>query len=136
MTGWRDQRARRPAAAPGVRTRADWRGLLELAGKCAADADRNDGGEQAMRRRAELANRINVAKPDLFEREAGAATADVAKGFIRITRAFARRETVEALRRDMAAMVSDGAAFLDQRLTQLATDDFNRAHAGRPEVWG
>lgn len=136
MTGWRSEQVRRAAPKFGVRSRADWRGLLELAGKCAADADRSDGGEEAMRRRAELANRINVAKPDLFEREAGAATADVAKGFIRITRAFARRETVEALRRDMAAMVSDGAAFLDQRLTQLATDDFNRAHVGRPEVWG
>lgn len=135
MTGWRDQRARRPAV-PGVNTRADWRALLELAGKCATDADRGDGGEDAIRRRAELANRINVAKPDLFEREAGVATADTAKGFIRVTRAFARRETAESLRTDMAAMVSDMAAFLDRRLTQLATDDFKRAHAGRPEVWG
>ncbi|MGH7018758.1 MAG: hypothetical protein ACREEY_02700 [Brevundimonas sp.] len=89
-----------------------------------------------MRRRADLANRINVAKPDLFEREAGVATADAAKGFIRVTKAFARRETAEGLRTDMAAMVSDMAAFLDRRLHQLATDNFNRAHAGRPEVWG
>ena len=118
-----------------MRTRAEWLGLLDLAGRCAADVDRNDAGEEALRRRADLANRINGAAPDLFERQAGAATSDVAKGFIRITRAFARRETAEALRRGMAAMVSDGAVFLDQRLHQLATDDFNRAHAGRPEVW-
>lgn len=136
MTGWRQEQVRRAAPKFGVRTRADWRGLLELAGKCAEDADRSDGGEEALRRRADLANRINGATPILFEREAGAATTDVAKGFIRITRAFARRETAEALRREMAALVSDGAAFLDQRLTQLATDDFQRAHAGRPEVWG
>lgn len=131
---WRDRRPAAPRTA-SVNTRAQWRDLLKLAEQCAADADRGDAGSDAQVRRASLANRINTATAALFEREAGAATADAAKAFIRVTRAFARRETAEALRRDMANMVSDGAAFLDLRLTQLATDDFNRAHAGRPEVW-
>ncbi len=132
--GWN---GRKPGArAASVSTRAQWRDLLSLAGQCAADADRGDDGDDARLRRASLANRINTATAALFEREAGAATADAAKAFIRVTRAFARRETAQALRHDMANMVSDGAAFLDLRLTQMATDDFNRAHAGRPEVWG
>jgi hypothetical protein len=136
MTGWRDQRARRPATPPGVRTRADWRELLTLASKCAEDVRQGDIGSDAVVRRAHLANRINAASGALFEREAGVATADVAQAFIRIAKAFARRETPTPLRQEMTAMVSDTATFLDQRLTQLAVDDFQRAHAGRPEVWG
>lgn len=135
MTGWREKRARR-APAPGVRTRAEWRDLLTLATKCAEDARQGDGGSDAVVRRAHLANRINAASAVVFEREAGVATADVAVAFIRITRAFARRETADPMRAEMTDMVSDTAAFLDQRLTQLAVDEFQRAHAGRPEVWG
>lgn len=135
MTGWRDKRARR-APAPGVRSRAEWRDLLTLARKCAEDARQGDAGSDAVVRRAHLANRINAASAVVFEREAGVTTADVAVAFIRITKAFARRETAEPMRAEMTAMVSDTAAFLDQRLTQLAVDEFQRAHAGRPEVWG
>lgn len=135
MTGWRDKRARR-TPAPGVRSRAEWRDLLTLARKCAEDARQGDAGSDAVVRRAHLANRINAASAVVFEREAGVTTADVAVAFIRITKAFARRETAEPMRAEMTAMVSDTAAFLDQRLTQLAVDEFQRAHAGRPEVWG
>lgn len=135
MTGWRDKRARR-APAPGVRSRAEWRDLLALAARCAEDVRQGDAGSDAVVRRAHLANRINAASPAMFVREAGVATADVAEAFIRITKAFARRETAAPMRAEMTVMVSGTAAFLDQRLTQLAVDEFQRAHAGRPEVWG
>ena len=135
MTGWREQRARR-APSPGVRSRAEWRELLTLATKCAEDARQGDAGSDAVVRRAHLANRINGASAVVFVREAGAATGDVAEAFIRITKAFARRETAEPMRAEMTSMVSDTANFLDQRLTQLAVGEFQRAHAGRPEVMG
>lgn len=135
MTGRRDSRVRR-APAQGVRSRAEWRDLLTLATRCAEDVRQGEAGSDAVVRRAHLANRINAASPVVFVREAGVATADVAEAFIRITKAFARRETAEPMRAEMTAMVSDTAAFLDQRLTQLAVDEFQRAHAGRPEVWG
>ncbi len=36
----------------------------------------------------------------------------------------------------LAASVADLSMFLDQQLTWLADRDFQRAHEGRPEVWG
>lgn len=136
MTGWRREQGRRAPPKPGVRTRPEWRELLALATRCAEDTRQGDAGSDAMVRRAHLANRVNAASTVVFVREAGVATTDVAEAFIRITKAFARRETAELMRAEMTAMVSDTAAFLDQRLTQLAVDEFQRAHTGRPEVWG
>lgn len=127
--------ARRAPIAP-VRTRGEWRSLLALAERCADDAEQSVGGEEAFQRRAALANKINGAKAAVFEREIGAAANDVAAGFIRTVSAFARPATADALRVELAALVRHSARFLDQRLTDKASEDFQRAHAGRPEVMG
>ena len=129
---------KRTSSAPtGVISRADWHKLLELATAVATDADRGalEGSDPDLRL-ANLANRINTASTAVFARSAGAATDDAARGFVRITRAFARRETPAAMRREMAAMVLDGAAFLETQLHRMATEEFQRAHRGRPEVYG
>lgn len=124
------------AARPSIRSRGEWRGLLVLALRCVDDVERQTTGEAAFQRRATLANQINAASASVFEREFGAATHDVATSFIRTTSAFARSATAEALRVDLAALVRLAAQFLDQRLADKASEEFKRAHAGRPEVWG
>lgn len=130
-------RGRRARAVKAVETSAEWHAVLALALTCADDADRGAMDcVDAEARRATLSNRMNTASTGLFDRRAGAAIADVAKAWVRIARAFARRETPQSLRRDMAAMVADGATFLDLQLHRLATADFERAHHGRPEVYG
>ncbi|WP_292052118.1 hypothetical protein, partial [Brevundimonas sp. UBA5866] len=116
--------------------RGEWRTLLALALRCAEDAEKAIVGEEAFLRRATLANRINGASATVFEREVGAAAADVAAGFIRTVQAFARSTTTPALRVELAGLVRQSAGFLDQRLTDKAREDFQRAHQGRPEVWG
>lgn len=122
--------------APMVATRGEWRLLLELALRCADDAEKAVGGEEAFQRRAALANRINGAKAVVFKREIGAAASDVAEAFISTATAFARPATADALRVELATLVRQSARFLDQRLTDKASEDFQRAHAGRPEVMG
>lgn len=124
---------RKPAGA--VRSRADWRGLVELAKACADDADAGSEDQDAQLRLAHLGNRINAASTEVFAREAGAATTDAAKAFVLAAKAFARRETPGDLRRRLAASVADLSTFLDQQLTGLADRDFRQAHRGRPEVW-
>ncbi|WP_438852638.1 hypothetical protein [Brevundimonas nasdae] len=128
----RPQKSARPA---GVKTRADWRGLVDLARTCAGDAEAQADGPDAELRLASLSNRVNAASTEVFAREAGAATTDAAKAFILTARAFARRETPGVLRQRLAASVAAQAVFLDQQLHQLAERDFQQAHRGRPEVW-
>lgn len=136
---------RRPAHASrsriaGVKSRADWRGLVELAKACAEDAAEEavDGADSqaAEIRLATLSNRVNSASTEVFAREAGAATTDAARAFVLAAKAFARRETPGEVRRRLAASVADLSMFLDQQLTGLADRDFREAHRGRPEVWG
>ena len=127
--------ARRAPIAP-VRTRGEWRCLLAEAVRCADDAEKAVGGEEAFQRRAALANRINGAKAVVFKREIGAAASDVAEAFISTATAFARPATADALRVELATLVRQSARFLDQRLADRASEDFQRAHAGRPEVMG
>jgi len=138
VTARRWKRPGGKATAPkAVESAAEWHAVLALAQSCADDADRGAvETEDASVRRATLSNRMNTASTGLFDRRAGAAIADVAKAFVRVARAFARRETPDALRREMAPMVADGAAFLDLQLHKMATADFERAHHGRPEVYG
>lgn len=141
MTG-RDWKSRAKGGGPrrdrakAVESAGDWLAMLALAQSCAEDARGEADDAEADVRRANLANRINAASTGLFDRRAGAATADAARAFVRVTRAFARIETPGPLRRELAPMVADGAAFLDLQLHRLATADFERAHAGRPEVYG
>lgn len=132
---------RRPANAPrsriaGVKSRADWRGLVELAKACAEDAADETDNLDAEMRLATLSNRVNSASTEVFAREAGAATSDAARAFVLAAKAFARRETPGEVRRRLAASVADLSMFLDQQLTGLADRDFREAHRGRPEVWG
>jgi len=120
----------------GVRSRPDWRGLLELAQQCAADATGEASDEKAFQRRAALANRLRRVSSELFQREIGASSGDVADAFVRIALAFARSETPAQTRCAMSPMVSLLASFLDERLTESGHQQFQRAHAGRPEVYG
>lgn len=128
--------ARTPRKVPPIRSRSEWRGLLDLAMRCVDDVQRGASGEEPFQRRAALANRINAASATVFEREFGAATHDVATSFIRTAGALARSGTPEGYRVELAVLVRHGAQFLDQRLADKAREEFQRAHAGRPEVWG
>ncbi|WP_374322672.1 hypothetical protein [Brevundimonas sp.] len=131
------RRPGKPQSRPaGVKSRADWRGLVELAKACADDAAEEAFGQDAELRLASLGNRVNGASTEVFAREAGAATTDAAKAFVLAAKAFARRETPGEVRRRLAASVADLSMFLDQQLTGLADRDFRQAHRGRPEVWG
>lgn len=129
---------RKRTPKPLIKSRQDWRGLVELAGRCARDAGETSGpvDAQAADRLIRLSSQINLADTGLFEREAGAATADVARAFVRTARAFTRQATPGELREEIALLVAAEADFLDRALTRLADRDFQRAHAGRPEVWG
>lgn len=137
MSGANPYRKRRYTPAARVVTTTDWLALLKLAQTCAEEADRGAGeAPDARLHLATLANRINAASPELFEKAAGAATADMARAFIRVGRAFAHSVTPDAMRREMAATVADMAGFLDRRIHAMATEAFRSAHVGRPEVWG
>ena len=134
---------RRPRPAiPGVRTRGDWRGLVDLALTCVADAERAErmgepGGEIFMSenlRRMDLARRCGHATTEVLEREGGAAAGDVGRALIRLGRAWSRIETPGETRAELTPLLKGVAAWLDARLHGLATTDFQRAHAGRPEV--
>ena len=72
----------------------------------------------------------------MLERDAGASVADVGRAFLRLTIAFARRETPGPMRRALIPAVSAAASFLDDQLHQLNATEFERAHHGRPEVYG
>lgn len=127
---------------PSVRTRADWRGLVDLALNCVADAERAEahgepGGEIFMSdnlRRMDLARRCGHATTEVLEREGGAVTGDVARALIRLGRAWSRPETPGETRAELTPLMKGVAMWLDARLHGLATTDFQRAHAGRPEV--
>ncbi|WP_426041523.1 hypothetical protein [Brevundimonas sp. TWP2-3-4b1] len=134
---------RRPRPTiPGVRTRGDWRGLVDLALSCAADGEAAEargepGGDifmSANRRRMDLARRCGHATPEVLEREGGSVTGDVARALVRIGRAWSRPETPGETRAELTPLLKAVAGFLDARLHALATTDFQRAHLGRPEV--
>lgn len=119
-----------------VRTRGEWRSLLDQAARCADDVAKSVSDEAAYQRRAALANRLRGASTTVIEREIGAAAGDVAVGFLRTASAFARTTTAEALRVELTALMMGSVLFLDKRLADKASEDFRRAHAGRPEVYG
>ena len=132
----------RPLPAPAVRTRSDWRGLVDLAQACVADGEGADGDDPdgyailsaRERRRMDLARRCGHATTETLEREAGAVTGDVARALVRIGRAWSRAETPGETRAELTPLLKSVAGFLDARLHRMATTDFQRAHAGRPEV--
>lgn len=134
-------RSRRPERRQGARivTRADWRKLILLAQACARDAELGEAegdadGANARLRLMTLSRSSIAADPGLFN-HAGAATHDAATGVLRVLRAFARPETPDVMRRELASLIADGVAFLDRAMDRMATDDFRAAHRNRPEVW-
>ena len=124
----------RPTAT--VSTRAEWHSFLALSKACVEDAAREAQDSDAVLRLMTLGNRANGASSGLFARETGAATAETAKAFIGMARAFARRETPSVMRQALGPVIAAAAEFLDQALHRLTTEEFQRAHQGRPEVWG
>lgn len=132
---------RRPRSTiPSVRTRGDWRGLVDLALTCAADA--GNEFDQAGRgpfgttelHRMDLARRCAHATTEVLDREGGAVTGDVARALVRIGQAWSRPETPSETRAELTPLLKAVAGFMDARLHALATSDFQRAHSGRPEV--
>lgn len=125
-----------------MRTRGDWRGLVDLALACVADGEDHDGDDPngiavlsaRDRRRMDLARRCGHATTDQLEREGGAVTGDVARALVRLGRAWSRAETPGETRAELTPLLKAVAGFLDARLHALATTDFQRAHSGRPEV--
>ena len=122
-------------------TRAEWRELIRLAQACARDAEGGDadggdlGGDEARLHLMTLSRSSIAADPALFN-HAGAATHDAATGVLRVLRAFARPETPDVMRQELAGLIVAGVAFLDRAMDRMATDDFRAAHRNRPEVWG
>lgn len=132
-------RARRAGRKPSaVSTRADWRGLVELAGACAQDAETDiyELGDEAAMRLHRLRALCRDAQTGVFNTEAGWAAYQTANGALEILRAFARHETPGATRVSLAPAVKVVSAWLGDVLHDMATADFERAHRGRPEVWG
>lgn len=143
-----DKARRRPDRTSGrkagsgeaiVSTRAHWRGLIDLAEACVVDAETaEDGGlgSEAELRLMSLFRRASSASSAVLDRDAGASVADVGRAFLRLLAAFARRETPGPMRQALIPTVSAAAAFLDDQLHQLNAAEFERAHHGRPEVYG
>lgn len=132
----RAHHANRSHRAATVTSPSDWHGLLKQAADCAEDARAEATGSEAELRLMTLSNRINSASTAVFAREAGAATADAAKAFVLVARAFARSGTPGLTRRALEPLLAAGATFLDAQLHELATTKFQQAHRNRPEVWG
>lgn len=133
--GWRDRRKSRPAV-PAVTSRADWRGLIGLARQCAADATSEAPDGDADLRLLSLGPRAGRASFTLLDREAGFTTAETARALVRLARAFGGLATPLETRREMAPALTAVASLLDDQLHALSAREFQRAHAGRPEVWG
>lgn len=138
----------RRATTPVVSSRSDWRTFVTLARACAAEAEAADEGaceatsegraavQAAALRLMALDRQARSASSVALDRDGGAVTGDLARAFIRMTCAFARPTTPTTVRCALAPVIEAAGAFLDDRLHRMNTDDFQRAHSGRPEVWG
>lgn len=135
MTRRFGQSPRRPTQFV-VSSRSDWRRLISLARQCAADARGDSSDDEAELRLMTLRRQTGTASWKVLDRDAGACVADCGVAFLRISGAFTRPSAEGETRTALAPILDATAAFLDDQLHALATDDFNRAHAGRPEVWG
>lgn len=130
---WAGRRARQRRVA--VETRADWRGLIELARHCIRDLDGEPdfAGETRL---LDLSRRAKAASVDMWGRDAGATATEVARAFLILLVGFGRWTSPKASREALAPLIEASAGWLEDRMHELATDEFKRAHAGRPEVWG
>lgn len=129
-------RSRQQGHAVLVSTRADWRGLIALVRQCAADARDGAAHADAELRLMTLGRRSGRASTTVLDRDAGATIADTARAFLKLLGVFTRPSMPSVTRVAMAPVVDAVAVFLDDQLHELASHEFQRAHEGRPEVWG
>lgn len=130
----KDQRRR--ALTPQVQSRADWRSFIAEARTCVADAADGRVGADIELRLMTLARRASGASTTVLDRDAGATVADVARSFAKVTARVCNGATSGEMRRALAPILEAQGAFLDDQLHALNASDFERAHAGRPEVYG
>jgi len=119
-----------------VSSRADWRELITLSRKCASDVQAGVGTDDAQLRLMTLCRQSGRASTGVLDKEAGATIAGTARAFLGLLTTFSRPTMADATRVAMAPVVDAAASFLDDQLHELASTEFKRAHAGRPEVWG
>jgi hypothetical protein len=129
-------RNRQQGHAVLVSSRADWRGLIALVRQCATDARDDVAHAEAELRLMTLGRRSNRASTVVLDKDAGATIADTARAFLKLLGVFTRPSMPSTTRAAMAPVVDAVAVFLDDQLHELASSDFQRAHEGRPEVWG
>lgn len=132
---WRQGR-RKGGVVATVSSRADWRGLIALARQCAADAADGTNTADAELRLMTLNRRAGGASSAVLDRDAGATIADTGRAFLKVLGAFARPATPSVTRRALAPVIDATAVFLDDQLHELNASEFQRAHEGRPEVYG
>lgn len=127
---------RRGPSTAVVSSRTEWRRLIALARQCAADAREQARGDDAQLRLMALCRRSGSASVAVLDRDAGAAVADCARAFLKVAAALSRASTPAVTREGLAPVVEASAEFLDDQLHALNAAEFQRAHEGRPEVWG
>lgn len=125
---------RKPAS--GVSSRSDWRAVVGEVRACVQDALSDDTPNGADVRAMTLGRKVRQASFATLEREAGRTTADTARALVHLAGAFTGSATQSDTRREMAGALASVATLLEDQLHALATREFQRAHAGRPEVWG
>lgn len=130
-----DWRKRKGPAAATVESRADWRGLIAQARECAKDAAEQLAGGDAELRLMTLGRRARHASAAVLDRDAGMTMAETGRAFLKLVGAFSHISTPPETRRAMAPTLDQVAKFLDDQLHELNAAEFQRAHAGRPEVW-
>lgn len=131
----RPWRAANRKPAPLVASRAEWRGLATLARSCASQALAGEVPADAGPLLT-LGARASRADFGVLDREAGFATGETARALTRLTSAFAGVNTSAATRAAIAPALTAVAELLDDQLHALNAAEFQRAHEGRPEVWG
>jgi len=129
-------RGKRTDAADKVASRAEWRTFIGQARECAKDAADGATGGEAELRLMVLGRRARHASAAVLDRDAGMTMAETGRAFLKLVCAFAHLATSSPTRRAMAPTVEAVAKFLDDQLHELNAREFQRAHAGRPEVWG
>lgn len=130
---WSREKRTEPGRA--VSSRADWRTFVAQARECAKDAAGQISGGEAELRLMTLGRRARHASAAVLDRDAGMTMAETGRAFLKLVGAFAHLATPPETRRAMAPTVEAVGVFLDDQLHELNTAEFQRAHAGRPEVW-
>ena len=131
---WSREKRIEPGMA--VASRADWRTFIAQARECGRDAAEQVSDGPAELRLMALGRRARHASAAVLDRDAGMTMAETGRAFLKLVGAFAHMATPPETRRAMVPTVEAVAGFLDDQLHALNATEFQRAHAGRPEVWG